>query len=93
MTSGPTASTTPAPSTPGRERQRLRVEPGAVIDVDEVEARRLLAQPDLAGAGIADLDLFPLQDLGSAGLMDSDRVRHAALQRLRAKEKPRLARG
>ena len=45
---------------------------------------------DLAGAGLADLDLFPLEDLGPAGLMDSDRVRHAPLQRLRsAKEKPR----
>ena len=60
-----------------------------MIDVDEVEAGGLLAKADLAGAGIADLDRFPLQRLGSAGLMDSDCVGHGALDRLRAKEKPR----
>jgi hypothetical protein len=53
----------------------LRVKAGAVIDVDEVEARGFLAQPRLAGAGLADLDLLPFEDLGSSGLMDSDRVR------------------
>src|SRR5688572_15389094 len=47
-----------------------------MIDVDEVEARGVLADPDLAGAGIADLDLFPLQNLGAAGLMDSDGAGH-----------------
>ena len=59
-----------------------------MIDVDEVEAGGFLAEPDLAGAGLADLDLFPLQDLGPSGLMDSDRVRHGgASMRPRAQKK------
>ena len=45
-----------------------------MIDVDEVQSSRLLADADLRGAGIADVDLVPLEDLGTAGLMDSDRV-------------------
>ena len=39
-----------------------------MIDVDEVEAGGFLAKLDLAGAGIADLDFFPLQDVGLARL-------------------------
>ena len=92
-TSGPTASTTPAPSTPGRERHRLLVEPGAVIDVDEVEAGRFLAEPDLARARARRLRPPPTGGLGPSGLMDSDRVRHGALQRLqRQKKSPAAAR-
>ena len=60
------------------ERQRLRIEAGAMIDVDEVEARRLLTQLDLTGAGLADLDLLPFEDLRPSGLMDSNGVRHGA---------------
>ncbi len=62
-----------------------------MIDVDEVEARGVLPQPHLARAGLADLDLFPVQDFRPAGFMDSDRVRHRAgfNARSRAKEKPR----
>ena len=43
----------------------LLVEAGAVIDVDEVEARRFLADLHLAGSGIADLDFFPFENVGS----------------------------
>ena len=34
-----------------------------MIDVDVVEADGRLAQQDLALAGLADLDLFPFEDL------------------------------
>jgi hypothetical protein len=58
------------------ERQLLRVEPGAVIDVDEVEPGGFLLEPDLARAGLTDLDILPLEDLRPSGIMDSDRARH-----------------
>ena len=77
----------PAPSTPGMNGSVLRIKAGAVIDVDEVEACGFLADADLPGTGLADLDLFPLEDLGSSRLMDSDRVRHGRLQRFSAQKK------
>jgi hypothetical protein len=46
-----------------------------VIDVDEVQARRVLAEAGLAGAGLADRDRLPLEDLGPSAFMDDDRVR------------------
>ncbi len=55
-------------------RQRERIEAAAVIGVDEVEADRRVADADLAGAGLADRDLLPAHRLGSAGLMNPDRV-------------------
>ena len=58
------------------ERQRQRVKPGAVIDIDEVQSHCGLLQPDLAGTGSTNLDPFPLQHFGAAGLMDSDRAGH-----------------
>jgi hypothetical protein len=62
-----------------------------MIDVDEVEAGGFLAKADLAGAGLADLDFFPFQDLGTARTVDSDCVTHRALQGVSsAKEKPRF---
>ena len=57
-----------------RERQRVRVQPAAVIDVDEVEADRGVAHQHLARAGGADLDLFPVHFLGAACFMNSNRV-------------------
>ena len=62
-----------------------------MIDVDEVEAGGFLADADLAGTGLADFDLLPLEDLGSARLMNSNGVWHGCgLQRpSAAKEKPR----
>jgi hypothetical protein len=47
-----------------------------MIVVDEVEAGGFLAKADLAGAGLADLDVFPFQDLGTARTVDSDCVSH-----------------
>ena len=39
----------------------------------------VLLQPDLAGAGLADLDLFIGQDFGTADLMNSDCRNHTRL--------------
>jgi hypothetical protein len=62
-----------------------------VIDIDEIEADRLLAKLHLAGSGIAKVDLLPLEDFGPTGFMNSNGVRHGALQRAStAKEKPHL---
>jgi hypothetical protein len=61
-----------------------------MIDVDEVEARRFLAEADLSGAGLSDLDFFPLEDFGPSNFMDSDCVRHEAqMGAASGKEKPR----
>ena len=43
---------------------RRLVDALAVIDVDEVDADRELAEPDLARSRLADLDLDPFHDLG-----------------------------
>src|ERR1041384_3709667 len=51
--------------------------PGAVIDVEEIQPDRGLANLHLAGARIADLDPFPFQDFWPAVFVESDRVRHA----------------
>src|ERR1041385_8852728 len=48
------------------ERYRSRVMPGAVIDVEEIQPDRGLANLHLAGARIADLDPFPFQDFWPA---------------------------
>ena len=58
-------------------KRRLWVEAGAVIDVDEVEPDRRLLDLDLAGAGLADLDLLPFEDFGPAIFMHPDRVGHS----------------
>jgi hypothetical protein len=62
-------------------RQLHRVEPGAVVDVDEVDAARVVADADLAGPGLAGIvDLHMLQDLGAARALDLDRS-HGRLAR------------
>ena len=58
------------------ERQRQLVQAGAVVGVDVVQAGSAVLQPDLAGAGRADLDLFPFHLVGAAGFVDADRVYH-----------------
>jgi len=57
---------------PKRVGQGQRVEPGAVVDVDEVEPEGMMADADLAWAGIADLELGEFQHLRPAGLFDDD---------------------
>ena len=56
--------------------KRLRVVSRAVINIDAVEARRRLAQAHLSRPGLTDLDRCPVQNLGSAGLPNFDRMRH-----------------
>ena len=48
------------------------VEAAAVIGVDIVQADRGVANADLAGAGFAEFDLFPLHDFGAAGVVGAD---------------------
>ncbi len=57
-------------------RQRLLVQPGAEIDIDVVQAHRLMAHAHFAGAGIAHFDIDPLHDFGTAGLLDPDGFAH-----------------
>ncbi len=52
--------------------QRDRVQPAAVIAVDEVDADRLVADAHLARTGIADLDVGELQHVGTTGAIDLD---------------------
>ena len=60
----------------GRRKRRQRIEPGAVVDVDEVEADGGVPDTRLAGAGIADRDLLPDHLLGAAGLVNADCLGH-----------------
>jgi hypothetical protein len=53
-----------------------RIDAGAVVDVNKVQADRGVADARLTGAGFADLDLFPGQNLGAAGFVKADGVRH-----------------
>src|SRR5207253_3130605 len=55
---------------------RQGVEAGAVVGVDEVHADGGVADAGLAGAGLPGLDRLPFQDLGPAGLVEADGVRH-----------------
>ena len=48
------------------------IEAAAVIGVDVVEADRGVTDADLAGAGLAEFDLFPLHDLRAAGVVGAD---------------------
>ena len=62
---------------PRRKRERRRgIEPGAEVDVDVVEPYRFVPDPDLAGSGRADLDVFPPHRIGAAGAMDPDCLGH-----------------
>ena len=61
-----------------REWQMLRIKAAAMIDVDKIEPDSFLPEPDLPGAGLSDIDLFPLQDLGASNFMDSNGVRHGS---------------
>ena len=62
----------------GHERQagRRRIEALAIVGVDEVDADRRVAEPYLAGAGLANLDLLEGHNLGSARLPDDNRLHH-----------------
>ena len=60
---------------PRRERHRfLRINAGAEIDIDVIQPDAGLLEARFTGSGIADLDLFPLHDLGATGLVNLNRV-------------------
>ena len=59
-------------------RQRHRVEPAAVVGIDEVDADRGVADADLALADASRLEVLEAQDLGSTMLMDADAAGHVA---------------
>src|SRR5271169_6892831 len=57
-------------------RRRRRVEAGPDIGVDVIQADRGIANARLAGSGLADLDLLPLQHFGAASLLKANRMGH-----------------
>jgi hypothetical protein len=57
-------------------RQRLRVKAGSKVDVDVVQADRMMTNLDFAGTGCADFDVDVLHHFGAAGLFDADRFGH-----------------
>ena len=59
--------------------QRLRIQAGTEIAVDEVQADGGMADADLAGTGLADFDVDILHHLGAAGLADADCFCHLGL--------------
>ena len=77
VTPGPTASTTPAPSSPSDERERPRVEAGAEVDVDEVHAGGAHRDAGLTGLRRGDLLLLEAEHLGTPVCRDDDGARHA----------------
>jgi hypothetical protein len=52
------------------------VEADAVINVDEIQPDRLMPDAGLARPGIADFDIFPLQDFRTAMFVDDDCFGH-----------------
>ena len=49
---------------------------GAEIDIDEVQTGSGLLHANFSGAWVTDLDLFPLHDFGTTGLVKTDCVNH-----------------
>ena len=64
-------------------RQLARINAGAIVDVDEVQSDRGVANPRLARTGLAELDLLPDQNLGTTGLVKADRMRHGVTPHVR----------
>jgi hypothetical protein len=57
-------------------RELHRIEPRALVHVDEVDADRGVADARLPRAGIADLDIIVLHDLGTTLLVEADCLCH-----------------
>jgi hypothetical protein len=53
-----------------------RIDTRAVIDVDEIQADRRVADARLARTGLADLHFLPDQNFGTAGLVKANGMRH-----------------
>jgi hypothetical protein len=58
------------------QRQRVLVQAGALVDVDEVQADGVVADADLARAGLAHGQVDELHLLGAAVLADLDGLGH-----------------
>jgi len=57
-----------------------RIKPRAVVDVDEVQADRGVADASLARTGLADRDFLPDQNFGTAGFVKANGVgRHGSV--------------
>jgi hypothetical protein len=59
---------------PENARQRNWIEPVAMVGVDEVDAARTMANADLAGFRLGDVDLDDVQHVGPTRSVDLDRV-------------------
>src|SRR3954454_4363754 len=57
-------------------RQLCRIEAGAKIDVDKVQADRGMAYTHLARTRLANADILPHQNFRAAGFMETDGMRH-----------------
>src|SRR5205085_6691685 len=68
------------PFEPDARRQRQLVEAAAMIGVDVIQSDRGMAHASLAWAGLADSDAFPLQYVGAAGLVNTNRIGHRMLR-------------
>ena len=63
-------------------RQRHRIKPGAVVDVDKVQSHRGMADARFTGSGLAKLDFLPNQNFGAAGFMEANGVGHESTPHL-----------
>ena len=60
-------------------RQGGGVQAGTEIDVDEIQADGVVLDARLAGAWVANGNVFPFEDFGAAGLMETDGFGHGVL--------------
>lgn len=60
-------------------RQADRIQAGPVVGIDVVETDRVVAHARLARSRSGQIHRLPLQDFGTAGLMEADGVAHAGL--------------
>src|SRR5688572_3710856 len=63
----------------GDLRQLHRVQTRALVDVDEIDPDRGMADAGLPGAGVTDLDVVVLHDLGTTLLVEADCLCHGTL--------------
>ena len=74
------------------ERHGEGVEPAALVHVDVVQANGVVANANLAGAGLAHLNVHQLELLGAAGLFNQNGFRHKNLQGVFGFESPNILR-
>ncbi len=73
------------PFVAGREGpRRRRIEAGAIIDVEIIDADRVMAHARFPGPGRRDLDILQAHDVGRPGLVDANRAHGSSPARIRA---------